>query len=78
MAEDVARTFDARGMSCPMPIIKAKKEIAAVDVGQILEVLSDDEGALEDFPAWCDQTGNELVSKETVDDYYRFLIKRKA
>jgi len=78
MDESIARTFDARGLMCPMPIVKAKKEIAEIKVGEILEVLADDEGALEDFSAWCEQTGNELISSEEKDDYYRFLIRRKV
>jgi len=78
MADDVSRTFDARGLMCPMPIIKAKKEVLNIQIGQILEILADDQGAFEDFHAWCKQTGNELVSREEKDGYFRFLIRRKA
>ena len=78
MDESVARTFDARGLMCPMPIVKAKKEIAEVGVGEILEILADDEGALEDFPAWCEQTGHEFLGQEEEEDYLKFYIRKKA
>jgi tRNA 2-thiouridine synthesizing protein A len=77
MSDDIKRTFDASGLMCPMPIIKAKKEIQLVELGEVLEIIADDEGAYEDFPAWCDQTGNELIKREKVGDKYRFLIRRK-
>lgn len=70
------KTFDARGMQCPMPILKAKKEITTLEVGQILEVLSDDEGSKEDFPRWAKRTGNELLGIFDEEGYARYFIKR--
>lgn len=76
MEKDV--TFDARGMLCPMPILKTAQEIKKIEMGQVLEILSDDEGACDDFPAWCDQTGNELLGMEEDGDTFKFYIRRKV
>jgi tRNA 2-thiouridine synthesizing protein A len=76
MEKDV--TFDALGMLCPIPILKTAQEIKKIGMGQVLEVLSDDEGSREDFPAWCDQTGNELLGTEEDGDTLKFYIRRKA
>ncbi len=70
------KTFDARGLQCPMPILKAKKEITTLEVGQILEVLSDDEGSKEDFPRWARRTGNEFLGIFEEEDFARYFIKR--
>jgi len=71
-------TFDARGMLCPMPILKTAQQIKQIEMGQVLEVLSDDEGAREDFPAWCDQTGNEYLGMKEDGDVLKFYIRRKV
>jgi TusA-related sulfurtransferase len=71
-------TYDARGLLCPMPILKTAQEIKKIEVGQVLEVLADDEGAREDVPAWCDQTGNEYLGMEEDGDTLMFYIRRKA
>jgi TusA-related sulfurtransferase len=71
-------TFDARDLLCPMPILKTAQQIKQIEMGQVLEVLSDDEGAREDFPAWCDQTGNELLGMEEDGDTLKFYIRRKV
>ncbi|TAL08673.1 MAG: sulfurtransferase TusA family protein [Nitrospirae bacterium] len=49
------------GLFCPMPIIKTSKKIKELTVGQVLEVVSDDEGIKKDMPAWCETTGHEFV-----------------
>ncbi len=54
------KLLDARGLLCPMPIVKAAKEMKGLVPGQILKVLATDRGAIADFPAWADDTGNEL------------------
>ncbi|MFW9968538.1 MAG: sulfurtransferase TusA family protein [Candidatus Thorarchaeota archaeon] len=61
MTHNVARTFDASGMRCPMPILKTKKEIGQVEVGQILQVIATDIGTKKDFPAFAERTGHEIV-----------------
>ena len=71
-------TFDARGMLCPIPVLKTAQKIKEVDMGEVLEGLSDDEGAREDFPAWCDQTGNELLGIKEEGDTLKFYIRRKV
>lgn len=74
----VDKTVDAKGANCPIPILKAKKAIAEVPVGGILEVLSTDPGAVADFQAFARQTGHELVEHSEAGGVYRFLIKRAA
>ena len=69
-------TLDAKGLNCPLPILKAKKALANVKPGGTLEVLATDPGAVADFQAFCRSTGNELVSHSNEGGVYRFLIKR--
>lgn len=57
----VDATLDTFGLLCPVPIIKTAKKIRELGVGQILEVLSDDEGIKDDMPAWCKSTGQEFL-----------------
>ncbi len=71
-------SFDARGLLCPMPILKTAQKIKEVQVGQVLELLADDEGAREDVPAWCEQTGNEFLGMEEEGSTLKFYIRRKA
>ena len=73
---DIKETLDARGVLCPMPILKTAKVMKEFSPGEILEIFADDEGAIEDFPAWCDQTGNEFIKYEEKNDYYVFYIKK--
>ena len=55
------KTLDARGLLCPMPIVKAGKEMKSLATGQILKVIATDRGAIADFPAWAEDSGNELL-----------------
>ena len=71
-------TLDAKGLHCPLPILKARKALKEVPAGGTLEVLATDPGALADFEAFCRQTGNELLQHSQDDSIYRFLIKRSA
>jgi len=71
-------TLDARGLNCPLPILKAKKALKAVPTGEILEILSTDPGSVADFSAFCNQTGNELVSSNQDGDVYKFEIRHTA
>ena len=71
-------TLDAKGLHCPLPILKARKALKEVPAGGTLEVLATDPGALADFQAFCRQTGNELLQHSQDDSVYRFLIKRPA
>ncbi len=75
MADEV---LDAKGLNCPLPILKAKKALNGLVDGKTLEVLSTDPGSVADFEAFCRATGNELVEHNNDGDIYRFLIKRVA
>lgn len=75
MADQV---LDAKGLNCPLPILKAKKAIQTLPTGGTLEVLATDPGAVKDFEAFCRTTGNELVSSSSEGGVYTFLIKRTA
>jgi len=68
--------LDAKGLNCPLPILKTKKALKEIPVGETLEVLSTDPGSVADFDAFCRTTGNQLVESSTQDDgVYRFLIR---
>lgn len=70
-----AHVLDAKGLNCPLPILKAKKALKDVPTGEVLEILATDPGAVADFEAFCRQTGNELLETSTEGDVYKFLIK---
>ncbi len=73
---EIKETLDAKGLLCPMPILKAAKIMKGFAPGDVLEVFADDEGAIEDFPAWCDQTGNKFLKHEEKDDYFVFYLQK--
>ena len=68
---------DARGLNCPMPIVKTAQAIKTLTSGQTLEVLATDPGSVKDFAAWSKSTGNELVEQSVEDGVYRFVMRRK-
>ena len=70
------QTLDCSGMACPMPIIKTKKAIDALQIGQVLKMISTDPGSVSDIDAWTQKTGHELVGKEQSGSSYTFFIKR--
>lgn len=74
---EITLTVDARGLSCPMPIVKTAQAIKTVGPGDVLEVLATDPGSTKDFVAWCRSTGNELVDQSSDGTVYRFVIRRK-
>ena len=71
-------TLDAKGLNCPLPILKARKALKEVPAGGTLEILATDPGSVADFEAFCRQTGNELVEHAVDGNVYRFLIKKAA
>ena len=75
MADQV---LDARGLNCPLPILKAKKALQALPTGGTLEIQATDPGAVKDFEAFCRTTGNELLSSTTEGNVFAFVIKRTA
>ena len=70
--------LDAKGLNCPLPILKARKALKEVPAGETLEILATDPGAVADFQAFCRQTGNELLEHSQDGDVYRFLVKHTA
>ena len=74
---DIAKEVDARGLNCPLPILKAKKALTELQSGQLLRVLSTDGGALRDFQAFARQTGNELVEQTTEGEVTAHVLRRR-
>lgn len=72
-----AKVVDARSMACPGPLLEAKKGIALVKVGEVLEIQSGDKGSREDIPAWCAKTGNEYLGHVERDGYDSLYVMRK-
>ena len=77
MPLEIIQHVDARGLSCPMPIVKTALAIKAMASGGLLEVLATDPGSVKDFAAWSRSTGNELVEQSTDGGVYRFVLRRK-
>lgn len=73
----VAKEVDARGLNCPLPILRAKKALAELQSGQVLKVVATDPGSVRDFQAFAKQTGNELVSQETTAQEFIHYLKRR-
>ena len=70
------KEVDARGLNCPLPILKAKKALADMQSGQVLQVLSTDQGSVRDFAAFAKQTGNELMESTEEGGKFMFLMKK--
>ena len=71
------KELDARGLNCPLPILRAKKALTDMTGGQVLRILSTDPGSVKDFQAFAKQTGNELVSSAENNKEFEFYLKRK-
>lgn len=78
MESTVARSLDTKGLNCPIPILRAKKAIVALDTGDVLEVLATDPGAVKDFEAFSRATGHELLDSTEDSGVFRFLIKKNG
>jgi len=72
------KVMDLKGLPCPMPVVKVSKGIKEVDVGQVVEAITSDPGALADFPAWAKTSGNEILETVQGDGVIKFYIKRAA
>jgi tRNA 2-thiouridine synthesizing protein A len=71
--------IDARGLTCPLPILRAKKGLRLVEPGEVLTVLATDPSSVKDFGSFCRQTGHELVAMHEEDGgVYRYVIRRSA
>jgi len=73
MADQV---LDAKGLNCPLPILKTKKALKSLEGGNTLEVISTDPGSAADFAAFCRTTGNELLEQTEADGIYTYLIRK--
>ena len=73
---DFDSELDATGLNCPLPILRAKKAISAMEAGQTLRIIATDPGSVKDFEAFCKQTGNELLESKEAGGKYEFLIKK--
>ena len=71
------KELDARGLNCPLPILRAKKALADMQSGEVLRVTSTDPGSVKDFAAFAKQTGNELLSSAEVNKEFEYFLKRK-
>jgi len=71
-------TLDARGLKCPLPILKARKALKNVAVGGLLEVLTTDPGSVSDFQAFCRATGHDLIEQASGGGEHRFVIRRRS
>lgn len=73
---NITKTLDAKGLACPMPIVKTKKAIDAIKSGKVLEVVVTDKGALNDIPAWAKSGGHTVLEQKTEEDVLYFYIQK--
>jgi TusA-related sulfurtransferase len=80
MSEEIKvdKVMDLKGLPCPMPVVKISKGIKEVEVGQVVEAITSDPGALADFPAWAKTSGNEILKTDNTEGVITFYIKRNA
>ncbi len=74
---EITQLVDARGLSCPMPIVRTAQAMKALPSGSVIEVLATDAGSVKDFAAWCRSTGNQLLESSSDAAIYRFVICKK-
>ena len=77
MTIQVTRQLDARGLTCPMPIVKTAQAMKELASGDLLEVLATDGGSVKDFAAWARSTGNALIESSVDGPVYRFVLRKK-
>ncbi|WP_339226658.1 sulfurtransferase TusA family protein [Oceanobacillus sp. FSL K6-2867] len=73
---NITKTLDAKGLACPMPVVRTKKAIDTINSGEVLEVLATDKGALSDIPAWANSGGHSLLEQKTEEDVLYFYIQK--
>jgi tRNA 2-thiouridine synthesizing protein A len=74
---NVAKSVDARGTACPGPLLEAKKAIGTIKPGDVMEILSSDEGTVVDIPKWCAKQGHEFLGTLEESGYFKiYLIKK--
>ena len=72
----IDKELDARGLNCPLPILRAKKSMNELDNGQVLRIMATDPGSVKDFEAFCKQTGNELLQSAETNGEFIFVIRK--
>jgi tRNA 2-thiouridine synthesizing protein A len=77
MSLSISHRVDARGLSCPMPIVRTAQAIKPLVPGELIEVLATDPGSVKDFAAWSRTTGNDLVEQSEEAGVFRFVLRRK-
>ena len=71
------KELDARGLNCPLPILRAKKALTDLATGQVLKILATDPGSVKDFQAFSKQTGHALLSSDTANSEFIFFLRKK-
>ena len=74
---EITQTVDARGLSCPLPIVRTAQAARGLPSGAVIELIATDVGSIKDVAAWCKATGNELIDQSSDGAVYRFVIRRK-
>ena len=72
----ITKTLDVKKLNCPLPILKTKKAINDIGIGEYLEVLATDPGSVSDFQAWCNSTSHELVESSQENGIFKYIIKK--
>ena len=70
------KTLDAKGLDCPMPLLKAKKAMETLERGQVLEILGTDEGSKVDLPVWCERVGHAFLGAKEEKSYFKLYIQK--
>ena len=73
----VATSIDARGTACPGPLLEAKRAIGTINSGDVMEILSADEGTKQDIPKWCKKQGHEYLGSAEENGYFKVYMKKK-
>lgn len=74
---EISKEIDTRGLSCPLPILKAKKALADLASGELLKILATDAGSVRDFQAFAKQTGNELIEQQNLGAEFIHVLRRR-
>ena len=74
---EIDKELDARGLNCPLPILRTKKALTDMTSGQVLKIVATDPGAVKDFQAFAKQTGHVLIQHDEADSVHTFLMRRK-
>ena len=76
MTTETNATLDARGLNCPLPILRTKKALTALETGETLRLVATDPGSVKDIDSFCSQTGNVLVEHSNTNGEFTFVIQK--